>query len=63
MWIYREHALDIYLFDGQQYRESNGSLAFPGIPVGELIPQYMRRAWQIGSSAALRQFESALKDL
>lgn len=29
----------------------------------ELIPQYMRRAWQIGSSAALRQFESALKDL
>ena len=60
LWIYREDALDVYLFDGQHYRESSDSPTFPGIPVRQLIPQYIRLAWQTGSSVALRQFESAL---
>ncbi len=60
LWISREDSLHIYLFDGQHYREVLQSPTFPGIPVCQLIPQYLRRAWQAGSSVALREFESAL---
>jgi Uma2 family endonuclease len=62
LWIYREDSLHVYLFDGQRYRESSDSPTFPGIPVRQLIPQYVRLAWQTGSSVALRQFESALAE-
>ena len=62
LWIYREDSLEVYLFDGQHYRESSDSPTFPGIPVRQLIPQYIRLAWQSGSSVALRQFENALRE-
>lgn len=62
LWIYRDDSLRIYLFDGQHYQETSDSPAFPGIPVRELIPDYVRRAWQAGSSVALRQFENALRN-
>jgi Uma2 family endonuclease len=61
LWIYREDSLQVFLFDGHHYRESSDSPTFPGIPVRQLIPQYIRLAWQSGSSVALRQFESALR--
>ncbi len=60
LWIYREDSLHVYLFDGQHYREVLESPTFPGIPVRQLIPEYLRRAWQAGSSVALREFEHAL---
>ena len=60
LWIYREDSLHVYLFEGQHYHESSDSPTFPGVPVRQLIPQYVRLAWQTGSSVALRQFESAL---
>jgi Uma2 family endonuclease len=63
LWIYREDSLHVYLFEGQHYRESPDSPTVPGIPVCQLIPQYVRLAWQTGSSVALRQFESALGEL
>ena len=63
LWIYREDSLHIYLFDGQHYRETSDSPTFPGISVRELIPEYIRLAWQAGSSVALRQFESAVREL
>ncbi len=63
LWIYREDAFEIFVFDGQHYRETSDSPTFPGIPVRELIPQYVRRAWEAGSSVALREFESALGEL
>ena len=62
LWVYREDSLYIYVFDGQHYRESGKSPTFPGIPVRQWIPEYLRRAWQAGSSVALREFDSALHD-
>ena len=62
LWIYREDSLHVYLFDGQHYCESPDSPTFPGIPVRQLVPQYIRLAWQSGSSVALRQFETALRE-
>ena len=60
LWIYRNNTLEIYVFDGRHYRESPHSPTFPGIAVRTLIPEYVRRAWQAGSSVALREFEAAL---
>jgi Uma2 family endonuclease len=63
LWIYRRQALLIYLFDGQQYQASSDSPLFAGIPVTELIPQFVERAWTAGSSVGLREFEAALANL
>jgi Uma2 family endonuclease len=62
LWIYREHSLHIFVFDGRHYSLSPDSPTFPGIPVCQLIPQYIRHAWRAGSSVALRQFEDALRN-
>ncbi len=63
LWIYREDSLRILVFDGRHYHEADGSPTFPGIPVRKWIPQYVRRAWQAGSSVAIREFEAALPNL
>lgn len=60
LWIYRREELHIYLFDGQQYGESADSPTFPEINVKQLLPQYVERAWNAGSSVALREFEQFL---
>jgi hypothetical protein len=62
LWIYRQGSLHIHAFDGRHYREIADSPTFPGIPLGRLIPKYLRRAWEAGSSVALREFENALRD-
>lgn len=61
LWIYRRKTLLIYLFDGQQYQEGDSSI-FPNIPVKQLLPQYVERAWEAGSSIALREFETELRE-
>ncbi|MEO0455250.1 MAG: Uma2 family endonuclease [Cyanobacteria bacterium P01_A01_bin.114] len=60
LWIYRPASFNIYIFDGQQYRESDVSQLFPEIPLKQLIPKYVERAWTAGSSVALREFEVEL---
>ncbi len=62
VWIFRETALSIYVFDGRHYRESLESPTFPGLPVRRWIAEYVRRAWQDGSSAVLREFEQTLRE-
>ena len=36
------------------------SKIFPNFPVKPTIPQYVRRAWEVGSSVALREFSQSL---
>ncbi len=61
LWVYREKQLLIYQFDSQQYRESEISRLFPNYDLKRLIPQYIERGWQIGSSVALREFEEEVR--
>ena len=63
VWIYREQKLHIYVLDGEDYHEQEESPLFPGIPVKQLIPEYVERSWSEGSSVALRAFEQYLQDL
>lgn len=63
LWIYRRSCLLIYLFDGQGYQESQNSYDFPDFNVKKIIPEYVERGWQVGSSISLREFEIFLKGL
>lgn len=63
LWIYRQNQLLIYHFDFPQYQESQNSRWFPNYDLKTLIPQYIDRGWQIGSSVALREFEEVLRSL
>jgi len=63
LWIYRWSQLFIHEFDGTQYQEVQISPQFPTIDVKTLIPQYCDRGWQVGSSVAIREFESFLNQV
>lgn len=58
LWIYRQESLNIYLLEGEIYRESEISGLFPNINIKGILPHYVELAWNEGSSVALRQFES-----
>lgn len=63
LWVYRQNQLLIYHFDSQEYQESQISRLFPNSDLKTLIPQYIDRGWQTGSSVALREFEEELRSL
>lgn len=63
VWSYRRDQLLIFCFDGKQKqdREYQTSQYFSARDVKTLLPQYVNRGWQVGSSVALREFEQFLK--
>lgn len=60
VWIYSSGDLRIHRFEGGRYIETNTSQIFADIAVQEIVPRYVNRAWQVGSSVALREFEQSL---
>jgi Uma2 family endonuclease len=62
VWIYRQNKLLIYLFDGQKYQQIKGSKIFSNINIDleKILPEYIEKAWNVGSSIALREFEEFL---
>ena len=61
VWIYEADTIHIYRFESDRYLEVQTSQIFPNFPVKEIIPQYVNRAWQVGSSVALREFIQTLR--
>lgn len=61
LWIYRRQNLLIYHFNEQEYQESQTSYNFPNFDVKKLINKYVELGWQVGSSVAVREFESFLR--
>lgn len=57
LWIYRPGKLSIYIFEGNNYQESDQSLMFKDVDVRTILPKYVELAWNQGSSVALRVFE------
>lgn len=62
LWIYRDRTLKIYVMEEGHYQAVNHSRLFPDIPLSEIIPTYIERAWTVGSSVVLREFERYLKE-
>ena len=63
VWIYRQVGLMIYVLTPEGYQNSLTSPTFSDVDVKTLLPQYVERAWNAGSSVALREFEQCLKSL
>lgn len=61
LWLYRQDQLLIYQFQEQQIQECQTSHHFPEYDIKSLMPQYLDRGWQAGSSVALREFEQFLR--
>ncbi|MGK7877864.1 MAG: Uma2 family endonuclease [Xenococcaceae cyanobacterium] len=57
VWIYDSGKLTIYLLTEEQYVESDTSLTFPEIPITQIVPVAVERAWQVGNVRALEEFE------
>lgn len=60
VWIYKKDELNIYQFEDNSYLATDTSSIFPNFPVKQTIPQYVNRAWKVGSSVALREFSQLL---
>lgn len=60
LWIYASGRLTIYSLRDGQYVEANTSPIFPTIPITQVIPTVVERAWQVGSVQALEEFEAAI---
>ncbi|HBL58394.1 MAG TPA: hypothetical protein DDZ80_07710 [Cyanobacteria bacterium UBA8803] len=60
LWIYNNGKFIIYLFRDGKYIASDSSPLFPNIPLTELIPVTVERAWQVGTVQALAEFERAI---
>lgn len=60
LWIYSSGKLIIYLLTDGKYFKSETSPTFANIPVTEIIPATVERAWQVGTVQALQEFASKL---
>ena len=60
LWIYRQGALQLYLLQSGEYISSNFSPIFPNIPIIQIIPETIEKAWAIGWVEALEEFEKNL---
>ena len=61
VWIYKNGELRIYCFTDNCYIETDSSSIFPTFAIKKIISQYINRAWQSGSSVALREFGQTLE--
>lgn len=60
VWIYKANELSIYRFTSNSYVKKDTSLIFPDFAIKDIVTQYVNRAWQVGSSVALREFGQIL---
>ncbi|MEM8778671.1 MAG: Uma2 family endonuclease, partial [Cyanobacteria bacterium P01_G01_bin.49] len=60
LWVYHQGQLTIYLLQEQGYETASTSPTFPQIPLLEIVPKVIARAWEVGSFQALAEFENSL---
>lgn len=60
LWVYGNGKFVINLLKNGGYTESLVSLIFPGLALTEMVPRVVERAWEIGTSQALQEFEDGL---
>ena len=60
LWIYNSKKLSIYLLTDGRYIQVDNSPTFANIPLTQIIPATVERAWQVGSVQALEEFEQEI---
>jgi Uma2 family endonuclease len=56
LWIYDSGKLAIYLLKNGKYIKSDQSPYFEDIPITQIIPNVIKRSWEVGSFQALEEF-------
>jgi Uma2 family endonuclease len=62
LWRYDKQGLQIYLLQSGEYIESAASPTFPDLPIVELVNNCVRQSRSIGSSQAIEELQTWLKD-
>ncbi len=62
LWRYKSRGLEINLLQQGNYVESNFSPNFPGIPIIELVNEYVKQNLTLGRSHAIRGFRNWIKE-
>ncbi|MCT7993225.1 Uma2 family endonuclease [Laspinema olomoucense] len=62
VWVYNQSKLTIYLLQDGEYVTAQKSPIFPEQAIAEIIPRVVERAWQVGTSQALAEFEEAIAE-
>ncbi len=62
LWRYGKQGLKINILENGKYVESNFSPNFPGIPIIELINQYVQQSQVSGRTQAIQAFRNWLRD-
>ncbi|MBD2493215.1 Uma2 family endonuclease [Nostoc sp. FACHB-280] len=60
LWVYDSGTLKIYVLRDGIYLVSDDSPLFEDIPIKQIIPNFVERAWQVGNLQALEEFEVAI---
>jgi Uma2 family endonuclease len=61
VWIYNGDRLNIYLYSEQGYQDSPKSQIFPDLPITPLVPQFIQKAYQIGTRQMLAELKAQLQ--
>ncbi len=62
LWRNTQQGLEIYLLQEGKYIKSESSPNFPGIPIVELVNEYVQQCLTIGRSQAMRNFRDWVKN-
>lgn len=60
IWIYNNHHLKIHIFENGQYKETTISPTFPNLFLIEMIPLWVQKAIEQGTSQMLRELKNQL---
>ncbi|MDJ0795774.1 MAG: Uma2 family endonuclease [Calothrix sp. MO_167.B12] len=62
LWKYEKQGLQIKVLQSGKYVDSNFSPTFPGIPIIELVNQYVHQSQIIGNSQSIQAFRNWVRD-
>jgi Uma2 family endonuclease len=60
IWVYDGGKLSIYILQNEQYVEQVASLVFPDLPILEMVPHLIAKAFQDGTSKMLRDLRKQI---
>ncbi|MBD2487429.1 Uma2 family endonuclease [Aulosira sp. FACHB-615] len=62
LWRWRGNKLEINVLINGKYVTTNQSLAFPNLPIAQVIPEYLQRSKTEGRNAAMKAFRAWIRE-
>ncbi|MBU7582852.1 MAG: Uma2 family endonuclease [Nostoc sp. TH1S01] len=62
LWRWRGNKLEINILINGKYVTTNNSLAFPNLPINQVIPEYLQRSKTEGRNATMKAFRAWIRE-